>query len=122
MIKTRKGVFETNSSSTHTLVVLNDDDYLKLDSGEYLLDNWNGIIKPKEEVLKDLRQNYIEYNKEREDFNSDITDEELLSEYNDGWTTLDEFFEDEYLEGFDDTHTTPSGDIVHIFGKYGYGG
>lgn len=37
-IKIRRGVFETNSSSVHSLVMCTDDDYYKWKKGEILYD------------------------------------------------------------------------------------
>jgi hypothetical protein len=36
--------------------------------------------------------------------------------------TLDEFFDSDYLETFTRRYTTPNGDKVVAFGKYGYDG
>ena len=38
------------------------------------------------------------------------------------YNTYDDFFEDEYLETFEDEYTTKSGEVVIVFGKYGYDG
>ena len=55
----RIGVFETNSSSTHSLTMCSGDDYKKWEKGEILLnENWN-IKKQfvtKEEAIQHLKE------------------------------------------------------------------
>ena len=40
-IQIRKGVFETNSSSTHTLVIASNEEYEKWQKGELYFDAFN---------------------------------------------------------------------------------
>ena len=40
MIQIRQGVFETNSSSTHALAICTQEEWDKLKSGEYLVNEW----------------------------------------------------------------------------------
>lgn len=42
MIKVRNGIFETNSSSTHTLTFLTEDQYRGLHSGKLFYDRYSG--------------------------------------------------------------------------------
>ena len=46
MIQIRQGVFETNSSSVHAIAICTQDEWNKLQSGEYLVNEWgiNDII------------------------------------------------------------------------------
>lgn len=46
----RQGVYETNSSSTHSLTLLTDEEYLRNKNAEYVDSNWNAV--PTEEVEK----------------------------------------------------------------------
>lgn len=41
MITIRSGVFETNSSSTHSLNICTEDEFNKWINGELLYDDWN---------------------------------------------------------------------------------
>lgn len=125
----RNNVFETNSSSTHSMTICMEDDFDKWSSGEYLrLEN---SFLPEEEARKknvELLQKY-----------SDASEEEI-QQYSEGNIKLDELVsrwdlieyyhsiieEDnscgEVLDYFEDTYTTRNGDKVVAFGYYGYDG
>ena len=92
-ISIRRGVFETNSSSTHTITMCSEEEYNKWKNGELVFDRWQEeLVEPKED------NKYHEYQ------------------------TYDEFWEDEFLEGFKEKYTTNSGEKVIAFGLYGYDG
>lgn len=95
MLRTiRRSVFETNSSSTHSITMCLKEDYDKWKNGELLFDGWtNTFIKSPEEA-----------------------------KYKDEVVTYDEYWDDEYLETFENTYTTKSGEVIIAFGKYGYDG
>lgn len=116
MIQIRPTTFETNSSSTHSLIMCADDDYKDWINGRaYLCISWytpEGVtysceedeFYPAEEVDRMFREEMSSY--EREEF----------------FATFEEYFDDEYLETFDEEYKTKHGEIVHAFGKYGYDG
>lgn len=114
----RRGVFETNSSSTHSLSMCEDSDYKKWISGEYVYDYNRGeliSLSERENRLEELRVRYREY----------IEDEKRIQEYvddaiNDRFLTYEEFFDDDYYETYHTEYTTKSGEKIHAFGKYGY--
>lgn len=90
----RAGVFETNSSSTHSLVICSKEEYEKLQKGELFIDYYyDKLISSKEDA-----------------------------KYPEDVITLDEFFDNDYLETFSRSYTTPKGEEVVAFGKYGYNG
>jgi len=66
-IQIRKGAFETNSSSTHALVMMNDDEYRNYLSGDILISRYGDKITKKEygEKLEkeknDLKTRYINF-------------------------------------------------------------
>ena len=96
-IQIRTGLFETNSSSTHSLVMCMKKDWNAFTRGNRVYDRWD------EKLI-----NINEMNPE---------DEEEKR-----YATYDEFTDDEYLEYFEDEFTTPSGETVVAFGHYGYDG
>lgn len=100
----RFGTFETNSSSTHTLVVCTKEEYDAWRKGETLLDRW---------------KNY-EYDFHRKDPFFVPNTEEYRNDEEGQYVTYEEYWDEEYLECFDEEYTTPSGDVVRVFGKYGY--
>lgn len=126
MIQARHGVFETNSSSTHTLQILNAGDYKKLESGECLLSRWYDGVYTVEEAVKICVEEWNRWNQS----NLKTVEEVMAMEYDDRmdfldserFETLDHYMDDEYLETFSERFTTPSGDEIVVFGKYGYDG
>lgn len=92
--RTRRMVFETNSSSTHSLTMCPKEEYEKWKNGELLLDNWKDkFVEATEENLED-EDNY----------------------------TYDRYWDEEYLETFEQSCKTKSGEEIIAFGKYGYDG
>lgn len=133
----RFGVFETNSSSTHSLTVCSLEEYNKWKNGEIMFDSWDEeFLDPKSIVLDDddkeeTKKRYDKskqkYWKEWEDLTEEEKDELYLqrleakkSNYN--LETHEDYFDDEYLETFVRQHTTPNGEKIVVFGKYGYDG
>jgi len=146
MIKVRKGTFETNSSSTHSLVMCSKDEYDLLKKNEAFLVREQQIVTKEDLFEKFINKN--EYNqkywkeycdKYLKNYESlddliemilldpssyDDEDEDELSRPFDVYDicTLDQFFDNEYLESFEDSYTTKSGEEVIAFGLYGYDG
>lgn len=95
----RFGVFETNSSSTHSLTMASKEEFEKWKRGEILFDRYGEEFITKEEAS---------------------TDKNKYS--GDNVITYDDFTDDECLEYFEKEHTTTSGETVVAFGLYGYEG
>ena len=89
----RFGVFETNSSSTHSLTIVSKEDYDAWEEGKLLFDRWNKIFVPVEE----------------KDTYEDPEDLYTIDEYDD----ID-------MEPFRQTYKTKNGDEIVAFGYYGY--
>lgn len=106
----RRGVFETNSSSTHTMVIMDHDDFTKWFHGDVYWNPKSGVFSTPEEAAE-LRKIYSETYKYFDGFgrydNAPITYYEWVGD------------QEDYLESYDETHTTKSGDVVKIFGYYG---
>ena len=99
MIQIRQGVFETNSSSTHALAICTQEEWDKLKSGEYLVNEWsiNQIIDANDPKA--------------------INDPDSYSEW---YITYDELYNSKEFEFFNRHFTTPSGDEMVAWGYYGY--
>lgn len=107
-ISIRKGVFETNSSSTHSLTMCENDEFEKWKNGEVYYNDWNEKMISKKEVYNKL------------EINDDMTEDEVDDIISGSdYYTYDRFMDDEYLETFIDRYTTKQGDEVVAFGKYG---
>ena len=119
----RQGVFETNSSSTHSLTMMMKSDYKRWENENLYLFNgytygWD-FNKPVRNSLY-TRDEAVAFVKNSRYYHvgSEI-DEQYLREmdfiyFNDKGS--------EYLESFYKEFTTPSGETIVAFGEYGYDG
>lgn len=117
----RRGVFETNSSSTHSITMCSGEEYDRWCSGKLLF--WVGKEKfgTKEDIIEELKELtrwdnsliYPDVNWDDDSVVADIFDREEIQ-------SSDEFFDDEYLETFEEKYHTSHGEEVVAFGKFGY--
>lgn len=101
MIQIRQGVFETNSSSTHALAICTQEEWDKLQSGEYLVNEWN---------ITDIISN---------DDPKAINDPD---DWDTQYVTYDELYNHSSCEFFTRHFKTPSGDDMVAWGYFGYDG
>ena len=96
----RRGVFETNSSSVHSITMCMQSDFDKWKAEELVFDRWNDVLAP---VTDDIKK--------------------AMEEDDDQFLTYEQFFHDwdclEY-ETFKEDFTTPTGEKVISFGYYGH--
>ena len=103
----RKGIFETNSSMTHSLVICTKEEMKKWENGDLLYDNWRtGKLFTKDEITEMI--NAPESHYDRDDF----------------WTYEDFTTDRGYygLESDGGSFTTPSGDEMEWVAVYGRDG
>lgn len=131
----RKCVFETNSSSVHSLTICDADTFKKWENGELLFDEWSRkFIDPIPELSdnqkEDAKESYIremgEYWKNWDDLNEEER-ENWYQRYaqKHGLTSEDAktygaYFDNEYYDTYAEDYTTKSGDNIVIFGYYGH--
>ena len=101
----RIGTFETNSSSTHSLVMMSKDKFEKFKAGELFW--YDGDILSKQEVLEVVKK-----------WDEDITLETLEEELDGELKTYDDYSGD--YETFYSEYKTESGEVVVSLGYYGY--
>lgn len=134
----RRGVFETNSSSTHSLTMCSKEDYDKWVRGELMFDRYNEVLvemnieiteHDKAEAKKLYERNKTKYWKEWNQLSEEEVNEwydKYMYEHNKidtyRYNTYDDFFEDEYLETYEEIYTTKNGEVIVAFGHYGYDG
>ena len=116
MFKIRQGVFETNSSSTHAMVICSKADYKKLDRGELYIDTWNEKPVTREEVIEEVSE-YVDRAKLEALNEDDFRD--LVRDH--GFDTLGDW-DDNGFYRFHEEYTTEHGDEVVAFGYYGFDG
>ena len=119
----RCGVFETNSSSTHSLTMMMKSDYKRWENEKLYLFNgytysWE-FNKPIKHALY-TKEEAVQFVKNSRDYNdADEIDDEYLNEMD-----FISFYDRDsgYLESFYEEFTTPSGETIVAFGEYGYDG
>lgn len=115
MFQVRRGVFETNSSSVHSLTMCTAEEYQKWENGEILFWRYEDRFCTREEAIEALKSKSwfsgIDWNNENEV--SGVFSDETIQ-------TCGEFFDNCDYETFEQSFTTPSGDEVVAFGYYGH--
>ena len=92
----RRGVFETNSSSVHSLTMCTQSDYDRWKNGELIYDYWDGKLIPTDELDNDYDEGrYYTYDR--------FNDYECFN-----------------FETYERDFTTDSGETVVGFGYYGH--
>ena len=116
MIKIRRNVFETNSSMTHSLVLMSPDEYNEWKLGQLYIHRWFGkkTMMTYDDVVKELRAKgrYIDH------LNIDEINELALCDLD--MVCLQSWLGDTaYLEHFH-TNQMVGNQLVHAFGYYGH--
>lgn len=125
MRQIRHGVFETNSSSTHSITMCMKSEYDKWKNGELYWNRWDRKFVTKDFIEKEIEEYRKEYLKHNPDYiQGDEEWDEAFDEYiNDDkqYYSYKEYCDYEYIdyEKFSKTFTTPSGEEVVSFGYYG---
>lgn len=118
MINIRHNLFETNSSSVHSMTLLTEDEYNKWVSGDYYLDFGEGRVLTPEEV-QIIVSEYV--NKWGDSYPE--TDEEFdeILEYQDIYSPDSFEMRTEYYETFCDRYDK-NGHTLYAIGYTGYDG
>ena len=133
MLVARRNTFETNSSSTHSLIMCSGDEYEQLKNGDALIKDHSSVVNRSNKLDEIIDNKYTleeylnyckEYNLNAEDVNTifdnidDLNEEEIIETSD--LCTLDTFLDNEYLEDFRKSYTTKNGEKIIAFGLYGY--
>ena len=145
MINVRQGVFETNSSSTHSVCIVEDNQLEKWKNGDlFFIINDNKFVSKytKDYLIKEcygrLIMDYVEYPEYKENIINAIKDDnlegfvkEMISEgewdvdYNIIPLSFEEwknYWDNEDLASDVTSYTTSKGEKLTVFCKYGYEG
>lgn len=98
MLQIRQGIFETNSSSCHSICIVKKSDYEKWQNGELVYNDVKSKLVTHDEMKLDLCDWYDE----------------------DDFKTFEEYEDDYSFEHYEQFYTSESGDEIVIFGEYGY--
>lgn len=130
----RRGVFETNSSSTHSITMCSEEEFESWKRGEVLFDEWGeeefvSANNLSDSVKEDARQYYESH---KDDFQKDWDDlsesakQKCYTKYakevdliDSDAKTYEEYMNEGYLETYVNRYTSKSGDKIVAFGKYG---
>lgn len=121
MITIRKNTFETNSSSTHSMVICTKEEWDKWAAGELYASRYYKGFKTKEEVMEEYRKEYSEYFDKEGNFipNDEYeTFEDFQNDYSTEWYDMDEWVGE--LECDENEYTTPGGEVIKVICRYGY--
>lgn len=133
----RRGVFETNSSSTHSLTMCGEEEFEQWKKGEVLFDPWGSekFVKPSNLSDDDKKYAAQDYENQKNEFSKDWSElsesakEKYYLKYaqenniiDEDAKTYEEYLEDCHLETFVNRYTSKSGDRIVAFGRYGYDG
>ena len=132
----RRGVFETNSSTSHSLIVMSQEQYDKWEKEKFYFFHpsewWNPFEKlpVDQQPVKDTLYSKAEVERYMKLIGDELEpDEDEDDEYyfdnlaeEDSFYSYESFMENEYLESEANDYTTPSGEKLVICCKYGRDG
>ena len=139
MRQIRRGVFETNRSSTHSLTICTEEEFEKWKSGELMFDSYNHeLAEVNTKITEEEKENAKEYYEDSKkafwkQWNQ-LSEEEMeawYEKYMNDFDKLDTYryktrnqflYESNSIETFTQRYTSPSGDKLVAFGYYGYDG
>lgn len=137
MYSIRRNVFETNSSSTHSLIICSDKTYNDWLDGKVVYDSYDDeFVEAKQPTENDFHKAEVMYMENKSDYMKDWKDltpemqlaylEENVMEEHDPYqyNTYEDYRNemDSMEESFERTWETEHGDVVHILGYMGYDG
>ena len=117
MIKIRRNVFETNSSMTHSMVLMNDEQHKAWEEGELYADFWRNKFYTREQVEREMIGKYGHDLRDYDDIES--FDRQVMYDMD---VISSREYEDKIAEWYEtyDTHYMVDGKAIHAVGYYGH--
>ena len=116
----RRGVFETNSSSTHSITICKKENFDRWKKGEVFFDSDENFIT-KELAIERLKTDHYYGVEGNLDYNNDRAVDHALT--NIGiYKDLHSYCGSSDLETYIERYTTEGGEELVIFGYFGYNG
>lgn len=137
MYQIRQGVFETNSSSTHSMCICTEEEFANFKGNKAVWDKNNNKITPIDKITHGYAQRAKDfYQKTRtlfmidwDNLSEEAQFEFIISQFDQtyagDWLFEDKTFYKDWgtdLQRFEKHFTTPSGDKMVAFGEFGYDG
>ena len=131
----RRGVFETNSSSTHSLTMCSEEEFEAWKRGEVLFQEWGSenFVSANKLSDYDKKKASDDYDDNKDDFQKDWKDlsDEVKQKYytkyakehdiiDEDAKTYEQYMNEGDLETFIQRYTSKNGDKIVAFGEYGY--
>ena len=131
----RRGVFETNSSSTHSLTMCSEEEFEAWKRGEVLFQEWGSenFVSANKLSDYDKKKASEDYDENKDDFQKDwkdLSDEAKQNYYtkyakehdiiDEDAKTYEQYMNEGDLETFVQRYTSKNGDKIVAFGEYGY--
>jgi hypothetical protein len=121
----RRGVFETNSSSTHSLTMCSKKEYDEFEKGNMYIERWGSHkLYTKEEMIEKFKQAVDWRTKAQKypgiDWDNDDEFNRVLAESD--YCTSEKYWNNvsEEYETFEESYMGANGETVYAFGYYGY--
>ena len=137
MYQIRQGVFETNSSSTHSMCICTEEEFANFKGNKAVWNKNNNKITPLDKIphgyaqrAKDFYQKtrtlfMIDWDNLSEEAQFEFIISQFDQTYAGDWLFEGKTFYKDWgtdLERFEKHFTTPSGDKMVAFGEFGYEG
>ena len=122
MIKIRQNVFETNSSSVHTMTITDNDTYEKWINKELLYIDEDEYWCLGDTDFDSKTENFVSAERAIDLYEQIIEDEyhpsfeEIFKTYSQWLNSFDELY------NYEENYTTKNGEEIVVFGKHGYCG
>lgn len=126
----RANTFETNSSTTHNMVIVPDEQYNDWTNNNLYLLKYDWSIRDFKDEFSEGNLYTLDYIKSSKWFNSEKVQEELKNWSDYSEDSINEFLQDNYfvtcdsldehLERDEHEYKTKSGEKLHIICSYGY--
>ena len=114
IINIRQGVFETNSSSTHSICILSQEDFDNWKNNQFYFNESSKKLLTYDEVKEFLQSRNLQINfDDAEEIDEAAQDHEIY--------TYEQYFENNKYElvTFNEKFVTKGGESVIAFGQYG---
>lgn len=124
MRQIRRNVFETNSSSTHSITMCSKDEYDRWRKGELYLGRWGSEFKTRDELIEHFKTRTLYKSTELYYPNTDWSNPDEVDKIlkDEDWMTEEQYWDDVDMETFKESYTTQNGEEIVAFGYYGYDG
>lgn len=117
----RRGVFETNSSSVHSITMCSKSEFDRWKNGELLFWQEEAKFATRNEIIEEMKtmkwwNGSMRY--ANTDWNNDEEVDEIFSD--ERIKTYEKFFEDNWYETYCKEYETKGGEKIIAFGYYGH--